>query len=75
MNFKLEIALLDKAQNELFELIASKPKTNDIEAMRLYVDNVFMGMNKCTTLVKDAKNELIKKQQEPPLTETYNSPA
>jgi len=74
-DFKLEIALLDKAQNELFDAIASKPETNDIEAMRLYIDNVFMVLNKCVTLVKDTKNALQKKQDETPLTETYNSPA
>lgn len=75
LDFKLEIALLDKAQNELFEAIASKPDANDIEAMRLYLDNVYMVLNKCVTLVKDTKNALQKKQEEPPLTETYNSPA
>jgi hypothetical protein len=75
LEFKLEIALLDKAQNELFDAIASKPDPNDIEAMRLYLDNVYMVMNKCVTLVKDTKNALQNKQEEPPLTETYNSPA
>jgi hypothetical protein len=74
-DFKLEITLLDKAQTELFDAIAGKPDPNDIEAMRLYLDNVYMVMNKCVTLVKDTKNALQKKQEEPPLTETYNSPA
>ena len=74
-DFKLEIKLLDKVQNELFEAIASKPEANDIEAMRLYLDNVYMTMNKCVTMVKDAKNALQEKQNESPLTETYNSPA
>lgn len=75
LDFKLEITLLDKAQSELFDSIASKPDTNDIEAMRLYIDNAYMVMNKCVTLIKDTKNALQKKQAEPPLTETYNSPA
>jgi hypothetical protein len=75
LDFKLEIALLDKAQTELFEAIASKPDPNEIEAMRLYLDNVYMTMNKCVTLIKDTKNALQNKQAEPPLTETYNSPA
>ena len=74
-DFKLEIKLLDKVQTELFEAIASKPDANDIEAMRLYLDNVYMTMNKCVTMVKDAKNALQEKQSEAPLTETYNSPA
>lgn len=75
LDFKFEIVLLDKAQTELFDAIASKPDPNDIEAMRLYLDNVYMAMNKCVTLIKDTKNALQKKQTEPPLTETYNSPA
>ena len=75
IDFKLEIALLDKTQSELFDAIALKPDPNDIEAMRLYLDNVYMVMNKCVTLIKDTKNALQKKQEEPPLTETYNSPA
>jgi hypothetical protein len=75
LDFKLEIVLLDKAQTELFGAIASKPDPNDIEAMRLYLDNVYMIMNKCVTLIKDTKNALQNKQAEPPLTETYNSPA
>jgi hypothetical protein len=75
LDFKLEIALLDKAQNELFDAIASKPDSNDIESIRLYLDNVYMVMNKCVTLIKDTKNALQNKQTEPPLTETYNSPA
>jgi|WetSurMetagenome_2_1015567.scaffolds.fasta_scaffold531738_1 hypothetical protein len=72
--FSLEIALLDKVQNELFNAIAEKPDSNDIEAMRLYIDNVYMILNKCATLVKDVKNELLKKEVETP-NETYNSPA
>lgn len=75
VDFKLEIKLLDKAQNELFEAITEKPDPNDIESMRLYLDNVYMVMNKCVTLIKDTKNALQNKQTEPPLTETYNSPA
>lgn len=74
-DFKLEIKLLDKAQSELFEAISEKPDANDVESMRLYIDNVYMVMNKCFTLIKDTKNALQNKQTEPPLTETYNSPA
>lgn len=75
VDFKLEIKLLDKAQNELFDAISEKPDANDIESMRLYIDNVYMVMNKCFTLIKDTKNALQNKQTETPLTETYNSPA
>jgi len=73
--FALEIALLDKLQNELFEAIAAKPSTMDFEEIRLFVDNVYMTMNKCATLAKDVKNYLLKKDFDEPITETYNSPA
>ncbi|MCI0473691.1 MAG: hypothetical protein L0Y76_08930 [Ignavibacteria bacterium] len=73
--FSLEIALLDKLQNELFDAIAAKPSTMDFEEIRLYIDNVFMTLNKCTTLAKDVKNYLLNKDFDEPITETYNSPA
>ena len=73
--FTMEIALLDKLQNELFNAIAEKPSTMDFEEIRLYIDNVYMTLNKCTTLAKDVKNYLLKKDFDEPITETYNSPA
>ncbi len=73
--FSLEIALLDKLQNELFEAIASKPSSMDYEEIRLYIDNVYMVLNKCTSIAKDIKNSLIKKDFDNLITETYNSPA
>ncbi len=73
--FEFEIGMLDAAQNDLFELIANKPDPRDVEAVRLYVDNVFHVMNRVVTLVMDVKNSLIKKDIPEIITETYNSPA
>jgi GTPase len=73
--FSIEVALLDKLQNELFNAIAAKPSTMDFDEIRLYIDNVYMTLNKCTTLAKDVKNYLLKKDFDEPITETYNSPA
>lgn len=73
--FKTEIRLLDKVQNKLFEAIATKPDPNDIEEMRLYIDNTFMTLNSSVMLVKEVKNELQKKETGDSITETYNSPA
>ena len=73
--FEIEIGMLDSAQNDLFELIANRPDARDIEAVRLYVDNVFQVMNRVVTLVMDAKNNLIKKEIPQTITETYNPPA
>lgn len=73
--FALEIALLDKLQLELFDAIGQKPQTMDFEATRLFVDNVYMVLNKCVTIAKDVKNGLLQKDYEDIITETYNSPA
>ena len=72
--FSLEIALLDKAQSDLFNAITDKPDSNDVESMRLYIDNVYMIINKCSMIIKDVKNELLKKEANE-INETYNSPA
>lgn len=73
--FELEIGMLDSAQNDLFELIANRPDASDIEAVRLYIDNVFQVMNRVVTLVMETKNSLLKKEIQQSITETYNSPA
>jgi hypothetical protein len=73
--FALEIALLDKLQSELFDAIAQKPQVMDFDEIRLFVDNVYMILNKCATLSKDVKNALLKKDYKDMFTETYNSPA
>lgn len=73
--FAMEITLLDKIQAELFEAIAQKPAVMDFEETRLFVDNVYMTMNKCVTIAKDVKNMILNKDFKEPITETYNSPA
>lgn len=73
--FALEVALLDKLQLELFEAIAQKPQAMDFGEIRLFVDNVYMTLNKCVTLSKDVKNALLKKDYKDIITDTYNSPA
>ena len=73
--FALEIALLDKLQVELFEAIVQKPQAMDYDEIRLFVDNVYMTLNKCVTLSKDVKNALLKKDYKDLITDTYNSPA
>jgi hypothetical protein len=73
--FAFEIALLDKLQVELFEAIAQKPQAMDYDEIRLFVDNVYMTLNKCFSLSKDVKNALLKKDYKDLITDTYNSPA
>ena len=73
--FDTEIALLDRIQRELFDAIASKPDNNDYEAVRLYVDNLFITLNRTVTMIMDVKTNLEKKESQDGITETYNSPA
>jgi len=73
--FELEINLLDRVQTEMFEAIALKPDVRDVEAVRLYVDNLYQVLNKSVTIIMDVKNNLIKKDTPAVITETYNSPA
>jgi len=73
--FALEVALLDKLQSELFNAIAQKPQAMDFDEIRLFVDNVYMTLNKCVTISKDVKNALLKKDYKDMFTDTYNSPA
>ena len=73
--FDTEIALLDRIQRELFDAIASKPDNNDYEAVRLYVDNLFITLNRTVTMIMDVKTNLEKKESQDGITETYNSHA
>ncbi|HPS65247.1 MAG TPA: hypothetical protein PK447_06720 [Ignavibacteria bacterium] len=73
--FETEITLLDRVQRELFDAIASKPDGSDYEAVRLYIDNLFITLNRSVTMVMDVKSILEKKENQEDDTETYNSPA
>lgn len=73
--FETEIVLLDRIQRELFDAIASKPDNSDYEAVRLYVDNLFITLNRTVTMIMDVKTNLEKKESQDGITETYNSPA
>ncbi len=73
--FEVELNLLDRIQTDLFEAITLKPDVRDVEAVRLYVDNLYLVLNRAVTLIMDVKNHLIKKDIPAKITETYNSPA
>ena len=73
--FGAEIKMLDMVQTDLFEAITSKPDARDYEAIRLYVDNMYMVLNKTVTIIMDVKNLIIKKDVQELITETYNPPA
>lgn len=73
--FEVELDLLDRIQTDLFEAITLKPDVRDVEAVRLYADNLYLVLNRSVTIIMDVKNHLIKKDIPAKITETYNSPA
>ncbi|MBN1633706.1 MAG: hypothetical protein JW917_06040 [Ignavibacteria bacterium] len=59
--FEHELNLLDKVQSDLFESITLRPDVRDVEAVKLYIDNLYLVLNRAATLIIDVKNQLIKK--------------
>jgi len=72
-NFKNELKLLDKMYSEISQAIFEKPDLNNIEEVRLYVDNSLKLFNDLALNVKDLKNSLIKNRDI--ILETWNPPA
>lgn len=71
--FETEVKILDTMYLELVEALHNKPNDNDIEDMRLYLDNVFTLLNKSALATKEVKNMLIKNRKH--THETFNPPA
>ncbi len=72
-NFDYEIKYLDLVYSDMIEAIHQKPDENDIEAMRLYMDNIWGVLNRTIFRVTEIKNSLQKDQQL--RHETWNPPA
>lgn len=73
--FEKEIKLLDETYTDMLEIIHEKPNVNDVENMRLWIDNAFVKVNKAAFKIKDVRNLLIDKDIKGPIVDTYNSPA
>ena len=74
LNFEREKAILNKIYSDAVEAINAKPNYDDIENLRLYVDNVYALLNRIAIMSKDVKKFL--EEREPKSKhETYNSPA
>ncbi|GAB1444083.1 hypothetical protein MASR2M39_29290 [Ignavibacteriales bacterium] len=71
--FEKEIEVLDQVFNDMVEAIHMKPTGNDIEELRLYVDNTYTVLNSSALRVKEIKNQLLKDSQL--ILETWNPPA
>ena len=73
ITFESEIKFLDLIYTDMLEAIHQKPDENDIEAMRLYMDNIWGVFNRTVFRVTEIKNSLQKNQKL--LHETWNPPA
>ena len=72
-NFDKEVQFLDLIYSDMIEAIHQKPDENDIEAMRLYIDNIWGVFNRTVFRVTEIKNSLQKNQKL--IHETWNPPA
>lgn len=73
VNFNNEIKFLDLIYSDMIEALHQKPDENDIEGMRLYLDNIWGVFNRTVFRVTEIKNSLQKNQSFK--HETWNPPA
>ncbi len=73
LNFENEIKFLDLIYTDMIEALHQKPDENDIEAIRLYMDNIWGVFNRTVFRVTEIKNSLQKNQKL--IHETWNPPA
>ena len=73
INFDSEVKFLDLIYTDMLEAIHQKPDENDIEAKRLYMDNIWGVFNRTVFRVTEIKNSLQKNQKL--IHETWNPPA
>ena len=73
IKFDKEIAYLDLIYSDMIESMHQKPDESDIEATRLYMDNIWGVFNRTVFRVTEIKNS---KQKDQKLShETWNPPA
>ena len=72
-NFEKEIKYLDLIYTDMIEALYQKPDENDIENMRLYLDNIWGVFNRTVIRVTEIKNSLQKEKKFK--HETWNPPA
>lgn len=72
-NFEKEIKYLDLIYTDMIEALHQKSDENDIEGMRLYLDNIWGVFNRTVIRVTEIKNNLQKEKKFK--HETWNPPA
>jgi hypothetical protein len=72
-NFTKEVNLLDQIYSDMIEAIHNKPENNNIEDIRIYLDNVYVILNRTVFRVQEVKKDLEKHKEL--VFETFNPPA
>lgn len=72
-NFQKEIKLLEQIYADMLEASHNEPDLNDIESMRLYIENTFRIFNRTIFRVNEIKNSLTKDKGFD--SSTWNPPA
>ncbi len=72
-NFQKEIKLLDQIYDDMLEASHNEPDLNDVESMRLYIENSFRVFNRTIFRVNEIKNSLLKESKLD--SSTWNPPA
>ena len=63
ITFESEIKFLDLIYTDMLEAIHQKPDENDIEAMRLYMDNIWGVFNRTVFRVTEIKKQFTEKSE------------
>ncbi len=71
--FTKEINLLDQIYEDMIEATHNEPDMNDIESMRLFIENSFRIFNRTIFRVVEVKNSLTENQKLD--SSTWNPPA
>jgi hypothetical protein len=71
--FSDEVKLLDAIYEDIIEAVHNEPDMNDIESMRLYIENSYRIFNRTIFRVVEIKNSLTKNEKLD--SSTWNPPA
>ncbi|MCS7053384.1 MAG: hypothetical protein NZM09_06570 [Ignavibacterium sp.] len=72
-NFQKEIAILDQIYKDMIEASHNEPDLNDIESMRVYIENSFRIFNRTIFRINEIKNSLTRDSKLD--STTWNPPA
>lgn len=73
INFEKEINMLDEIYSDMLESIHGIPDLKSFENLRIYVDNVYVILNRTALRVTEIRKDLL--ADEKFIHETWNPPA